>query len=146
MSRISNPPSRNNPVFTGNIFNRGRVFVRQTVPGTATDTTALSDAQMLGGILVGTPTAAATYTLRTGAEIEAALAALGAVIEENDAFELTVINLGGAGDIITMDADTGVAIIGSATIDDAGPDINSSGTFRFQRLASAETFFAFRIC
>ena len=124
------------------IINRKRVLFNTPTPQTATDTAALSDAQILSGILVCTPTAAATYTMRTGTQIEAALGS----ISNNDSFDLTIINLGGAGDIITMAVAVGVTFVGSLTIDDPGTDdsFDSSGTFRFRRTA-ANTFVGYRL-
>jgi hypothetical protein len=96
---------------------------------------------MLAGIIVGTPTAAAAYTVRTGTQIETAL---GGTLATGDSFDLTVINLGGAGDIITMTVASGVTFSGSALIDDAGADITNAGTFRFVR-GAANVFVAYRI-
>lgn len=112
-----------------------------TTPPTATATATLTAAQMLGGVLVATPAATATYTTLTGALLEAALSTS---IANDDTFDLCIINLGGAGDIITLAGGTDVSIVGSATVDDAGADINSSGVFRFRRTA-ADTFVAYRI-
>jgi hypothetical protein len=125
----------------GNIHLRAKVLGYQGTPETATDNASLTDAQMLSGILVGTPTAAAAYTVRTGTQIEAAL---GGTLATGDYFDLTVINLGGAGDIITMTVADGVTFVGSVTIDDPGADINSSGTFRFVR-GAANTFVGYRV-
>ena len=125
----------NGVIFTGTM---GKT---QAAPETATDTTTLTSAQMLGGILVSTPTTTATYTTLTGTLLEAALAD---TVKTNDTFDLCIINLGGAGDIITLAGGTGVSIVGSATVDDAGADINSSGLFRFRRSA-ANTFIVYRI-
>ncbi len=125
----------------GNIHLRAKVLGFQGTPETATDTAALTDAQMLSGILVGTPTAAAAYTVRLGTELETAL---GGTLATGDSFDLTVINLGGAGDIITMTAAAGITFVGSEEIDDDGADIVSSGTFRFVR-GAANVFVAYRI-
>ncbi len=126
----------------GNIHQRAKVLGYVGTPETATNTASLTDAQILGGILVGTPTSAANYTLRTGAQIETAL---GGTLATGDYFDLTVINLGGAGDIITMvQGASGCTIVGSEEIDDEGADITPSGTFRFVRGAS-NTFVAYRI-
>jgi len=112
-----------------------------TTPPTATGTTTLTAAQMTGGVLVATPAAIATYTTLTGTLLEAALHD---DIDDDDTFDLCIINLGGAGDIITLAGGTDVSIIGSATVDDAGADINSSGVFRFRRTTD-NTFVAYRI-
>ena len=125
----------------GNIHLRAKVLGYQGTPETAADTASLSDAQMLSGILVGTPTAAAAYTVRTGTQIEAAL---GGTLATGDSFDLTVVNLGGAGDIITMTAAAGCTFVGCEEIDDDGADITPSGTFRFVR-GAANTFVAYRI-
>jgi len=125
----------------GNIHLRAKVLGYQGTPETAIGDASLTDAQMLGGILVGTPIAAAAYTVRTGTQIEAAL---GGTLATGDSFDLTVINLGGAGDIITMTAAAGVTFVGSEEIDDDGADIVSSGTFRFVR-GAANTFVGYRI-
>ena len=126
----------------GNIHLRAQVLGQQdSTPETAADTAALTDAQMLAGILVGTPTAAAAYTVRTGTQIESAL---GGTLADGDSFDLTVINLGGAGDIITMTGAAGCTFVGSEEIDDEGADVTPSGTFRFVR-GAANTFVAYRI-
>jgi hypothetical protein len=128
-------------VATDNVYIRGRLYIKQATPQTATGTASLTDAQMIGGILVGTPAATATYTVRTGTQLEAAL---GGDIANDDSFDLTVINLGSAGDIITMAVASGITFVGSVTIDDPGADIPSSGTFRFRRV-SANVFVAYRL-
>ena len=94
------------------------------------------------GMPVQTASAATTVVTRTGAQISAAFAATPAV---GDSFELVIINLGAAGDIITMTAGDGnVTFVGSVTIDDPGADINSSGTFRF-RNTGADTWIGYRV-
>ena len=126
----------------GNVHIRAKMLGYQdSTPETMADTAAMTDAGMLAGILVGTPTAAAAYTVRTGTQIEAAL---GGTLADGDSFDLTVVNLGGGGDIITMTAAAGVTFVGAEEIDDDGADITSSGTFRFVR-GAANTFVAYRI-
>ena len=125
----------------GNIHLRAKMLGYQGTPETATDNASLTDAQMLSGILVGTPTAAAAYTVRTGTQLETAL---GGTLATGDFVDLTVINLGGAGDIITMTAASGITFVGSEEIDDDGADVVSSGTFRFVR-GAANVFVAYRI-
>jgi hypothetical protein len=79
--------------------------------------------------------------MRTGTQIETAL---GGTLATGDFFDLTVINLGGAGDIITMAVASGVTFVGSEEIDDDGADVISSGTFRFVRGAS-NVFVGYRL-
>ncbi len=126
----------------GNIHLRAKVLGYQdSTPETMADTAAMTDAGMLAGILVGTPTAAAAYTVRTGTQIETAL---GGTLADGDSFDLSIINLGGAGDIITLTGAAGCTIVGAEEIDDDGADVTSSGTFRFVR-GAANTFVAYRI-
>lgn len=122
-------------------FQRVLGWKYQDTPQTATNTATLTAAQMIGGVLVATPASASTYTTPTGTLLEAALPEGIAV---NDCFDLIIINLGGIGDIITLAGGTGVSIVGSATVDDAGADVNSSGIFRFRR-TDTNTFVAYRI-
>ena len=119
----------------------GKLFTPQAAPETAADTVSLTDAQMLTGILAATPTAAAAYTVRTGTQLEAALLTAGFQVENGDSFDLTIINLGGAGDDITLTAADGITIVGNAVVTVAVP---SQGTFRFRRTA-ANTFVAYRV-
>lgn len=136
------PPYSNGPYSTDQVqYFRAQVLNVQAAPTTATGTATLTAVQMLGGIIEATPTAVATYTTLTGTLLEAALPS---GIVNDDSFDLTIINLGGAGDIITMAGGTGVTFVGSLLIDDAGIDITSSATFRFRRSA-ANTFIAYRI-
>lgn len=126
----------------GKVHVRSKMLGYQDItPETATDTASLTDAQILAGILVCTPTGAATYTMRTGTEIETAI---GGTLASGDSFDLSIINLGGAGDIITMAVAAGVTFVGSLTVDDAGADINSSGVFRFVR-GAANVFVGYRV-
>ena len=126
----------------------GKRIGTQATPETATDTASLTDAQMLSGILVATPTAAAAYTLRTGAQFEAAIAALGHNLANDDTIDLTIINLGGTGDDITVTAPaSGITLVGDAVVRstaDSGTEQAGQGTFRFRRTA-ANTFVAYRV-
>ena len=129
----------------GGIFTEGKPIGQQgTLAADPADTTSLTEAQVLSGILVCTPTATKNYQSPTGTEIETALELIVGPISLGDYFDLTVINIGSAGDIITMTVDTGVTFVGSVTIDDPGADVNSSGTFRYVRGAS-NVFVAYRI-
>lgn len=123
----------------GAVFSRGNMqFRKMPTPATATDTAALTDAQMISGVIVATPTAAAAYTVRTGTQLKAALPS---DLAADDAFDLTIINLGGAGDDITLTAATDITIVGSAVVTVAAP---SQGTFRL-RFTTGTTFIAYRV-
>lgn len=125
----------------------GKLFTPQAAPETSADTASLTDAQMLSGILVATPTAAAAYTVRTGTQLEAALLTAGFQVQNGDTFDLTIINIGGTGDDITLTAATGITIVGDAVVRpsaDSGTEQAGQGTFRFRRTA-ANTFVAYRV-
>ena len=126
----------------------GKLFTPQAAPETATDTATLTDAQMLSGILVATPTAAAGYTLRTGAQLNTAVLAVHPGLTAGDCFDLTIINLGGTGDDITVTAPaSGITIVGDPVVGpiaDVATEQMSTGTFRF-RYTAADTFIAYRV-
>lgn len=65
-------------------------IIRQTpAPATATDTATLTAAQIVNGVIEGTPTAAANYTLPTAAAV---LALLPSDFAVGDAFEFVIHN------------------------------------------------------
>lgn len=123
------------------------VVTRVAAPSTGTTSTSLSEAELLGGIHLKTPSAAQNFQFPKGAEISAALNAMlpaDKQVEAGDSFDWTMVNLGGSGDIITVTVDTDLTFLGSVTLDDAGADINSSGTWRV-RATSAAVWVATRI-
>jgi len=98
-------------------------------PQTATSTATLTAAQILGGMLLANPsTSAATYTLPTAAEIDAALpnATVGST------FDLYLINIGTSSGAVTLSMGTGVTNGGNAAVAVA---ITSSAMFRFRKTA-----------
>lgn len=101
---------------------------------TATATASLTVAQIMGDILVGNPsTTAATYTLPTAAQLDAAVtnAKIGST------FELTVINLGTSTGLITMAVGTGITAVGNLVVAITGSaaGVGGAGVFRFRRTA-----------
>lgn len=120
-------------------------FEYMPAPQTATDTDTLTVAQVMGRLIVATPTAAAAYTLPTGAVLEAAMPADIAV---GDSFDLTIINLGGTGDDITLTAPaSGITLVGDLVVGpiaDVATEQQSEGTWRFRRTA-ASTYIGYRI-
>jgi hypothetical protein len=104
----------------------------------------LTIAEMLGGIVTGTPLQARTATTPTGAEISAGCPVALAV---GDSFEFTLISQGtGADDITTLTAGaSGVTLVGDATV---GPKLagthSGSATWRF-RNSAADTWIGYRI-
>jgi len=83
-------------------------------PATATVTATLTAAQVLSGILLGSPgTSAAAYTLPTVATLEATLTSA----KVGSTFDLSVCNVDGSSSgVITMTAGTGWTIVGLATV------------------------------
>ena len=91
------------------------IFRVVAAPATATATATLTAAQVLSGILLGSPGGtAASYTLPTVADLEAALPAAAKV---GASFDLAVVNVDGSGSgVITLVAGTGWTLVGLATV------------------------------
>jgi hypothetical protein len=107
-------------------------------PQTATSTATLTAAQIVNGMLVANPgTSAATYTLPTGALIDAAVpnATVGST------FDLSIINIGTSSGAVTLAVSTGVTDGGNAVTAIA---VTTSALFRFRKVAD-NTFVAYRI-
>lgn len=75
------------------------------VPATATDSATLTVAQIINGILIGTPTTTAAYTLPLASDVDAALTNF----KVGSTFDFRVINTTTAG-VITMTTNTGWSI------------------------------------
>jgi hypothetical protein len=108
-------------------------------PATATATATLTAAQMLGGILLGSPgSSAATYTTLTGTLLDAAVANA----KVGSTFDLAIVNVDGSGSgVITLAGGTGVTIVGLATV------VATAGTanaWRFRKTGTG-TWSAYRI-
>jgi hypothetical protein len=90
------------------------ILLTQSTPATATVTATLTIAQLVTGILLGSPgSSAAAYTLPTVALTEATL--VNAKVDS--AFDFSVVNVDGSGSgVITMTAGTGWTLVGLATI------------------------------
>ena len=95
----------------------------------------LTTAELIEGIVEGTPTGNRTVTTPTAAEI---LTALGTQNKVGQTFELTVVNKAASTHKFTLTAGSGVTIVGE-------PDItaDTSGTFIF-RVTSSTAVSAFR--
>jgi len=107
-------------------------------PQTATSTATLTTAQVINGWLVANPgTSAATYTLPTGADIDAAVpnATIGST------FDLSIINTGTSSGAVTLAVSTGVTDGGNAVVAIA---VTSSALFRFRKTAD-NVFVVYRI-
>ena len=86
----------------------------QATPATATSTATLTTAQIITGIILGSPgSSAATYTLPTVALLEATLVNC----KVGMAFDLSVVNIDGSGSgIITLAVGTGFTAVGLLTV------------------------------
>jgi hypothetical protein len=108
------------------------VLGTQAAPATATSTATLTAAQLVTGIILGSPgSSAATYTLPTVALLEA----LVVNAKVNSSFEFSVINVDGSGSgVITLAVGTGWTIVGLATI-----AATAGTTHRFRARKTGET-------
>lgn len=86
----------------------------QNTPATATSTATLTVAQLLSGILLGSPgSSAATYTLPTVALLEATLTNA----KVGSSFDISVCNVDGSGSgVITLAVGTGWTAVGLLTV------------------------------
>lgn len=111
----------------------------QPAPQTATATATLTTAQILGGILLGSPgSSAAAYTLPTGSDLDSAVPSA----KVNSSFDFSVTNVDGSGSgVITMTAGTGWTIVGLATV---AATAGTTGRFRARRTA-ASTWTLYRL-
>ena len=104
---------------------------RLAAPQSATSTATLTAAQVVGNWLVANPsTSAATYTLPTGAQIDAALpnASVGST------FDLAIVNTGTSSGTVTLATATGITDGGNAFVAVA---VTSSAVFRFRKTDTA---------
>jgi hypothetical protein len=115
------------------------VLGKMAAPLTATGDATLSTAQLLSGILLGSPgTSAAAYTTPTGTQIDTALenAKIGST------FDLSIVNVNGSSSgVITLTAGTGVSTVGLMTV------VATAGTaqlFRFRK-TGVGTYTVYRI-
>lgn len=101
------------------------IMFTQPTPATATSTATLTAAQLLTGIINGSPsTTAASYTLPTVTLLETTL--VNAKI--GSSFDFTVCNIDGSGSgVITVVAGTGWTITGLATV---AATAGTAGRFR----------------
>jgi hypothetical protein len=107
-------------------------------PQTATATATLTAAQIVNQVLVANPsTTAATYTLPTGALIDAAVpnATVGST------FDLSVVNTGTTTGTVTLAVSTGVTDGGNAVTTIA---VTVSHLYRFRKTGDA-TYVVYRI-
>ena len=104
----------------------------QNTPATATTTATLTIAQLLTGVLNGSPgSSAASYTLPTVALTEATLTNA----KVNSSFDFSICNVDGSGSgVITVLVGTGWTIVGLATI---AATAGTTGRFRAYKTAAS---------
>ncbi len=100
----------------------------------ADEAPTLTIANLLGGLIKGTPTAARAYTLPTGTDTDA-----GAGMVISEAFDWNIVNLAATTHTITLTASSGHSIVGNAVV-----TANSSATWRTWKTAVG-TFVTYRI-
>jgi|TARA_R100000093_G_C1874836_1_gene52419 predicted amidohydrolase len=113
-------------------------------PQTATTTTTLTDAQMLGEILdAQTSSAARTFTTRTATQLEAAFAGR---LNVGDSWDLFIINSSTtSADTVVLAMGTGVTLVGNNDIEEEDAITNSSSAhFRFRK-TGANAFSCYRL-
>lgn len=101
-----------------------------SAPVTATDTATLTAAQVLNGIILATPTAAANYTLPTVSDLEAVLSSA----KEGSTIEFVIINLASSNYDITVVTNTGWTVTGGGVV---VVQEASSARFRARKTGSA---------
>lgn len=114
------------------------ILSAMAVPQTATATATLTAVQIANQVLVANPsTSAATYTLPTGALIDAAVpnATVGST------FDLSIVNIGTSSGAVTLAVSTGVTDGGNAVVAIA---ITTSSLYRFRKTGDA-TYVVYRI-
>ena len=122
------------------------LFKSQSAPATMTTAATLTAAQLLNGIIVGTPPGAAvSYQLPTGEALDDAMTSF---MINNASFDFSVINLSPTDDErITLTVNTNVTIVGSAIVnanDFENSYYRNTGIFRARKTAD-DTFVIYRI-
>ncbi len=128
----------------GGIFDRGPVYKKLTASA-MTDTATISANAIIGGMITGTPTAAANYTMPTGGVLAAALPAAFTTGDSID-FVITNVATNGAFDITLLTAASGITLkFGYVVVhSNDGTTVINSGQFRCL-CTGAGTFDIFRL-
>ena len=121
------------------------LFKSQGAPVAETDGVTLTPAEILNGLIVGTPTAAAAYTLPLGTDMDDEITSL---LPIGASYDFSIINLAGTdGWNITLTANTGITIVGNAIVHSNEWEVSyyrNTGIFRIRKKA-ADTFVVYRI-
>lgn len=126
----------------------GKLIKSQPAPAAKTVTTTLTAAEILTGLITGNQGAGAvaSYTLPTGAALEAAFNAVFPSLANDDAFDFVLINTSVvAAEDITILTNTGLTLVGKMTVEsNAAVTDDARGTFRIRRTA-ASTYTVYRV-
>lgn len=117
---------------------------RVVTVGTMTDTATITTANILQGVIKCTPTAAASYTMPTGAVIAAALPA---AFTTGDSLDFTLVNVAtnDTFDITLVTAASGTTLFGNLIVEANSAAAKwSSGTFRIV-CSGASTYDVYRL-
>jgi hypothetical protein len=142
-SVVLTPGAKNGSGINGMIFERGAVSRKVTV-ATMTDTATIAVASITAGTVLCTPTAAATYTMPTGAVLAAALPA---AFTTGDSLDFALVNVAtnDAFDITVATAASGTTMYGNLTVEaNSATTKISSGIFRLV-CSGASTYDIYRI-
>ena len=121
------------------------LFIKQVEPATMIDGATIDVDDLLTGMILGTPTAAAEYKLPLAADLDEAWLD---EVEVDRAFDLQIVNLAATEDwYITITTNTGWTIVGNAIVNSNDWEDSyylGTGTFRIRKTA-ADTFTIYRI-
>lgn len=128
---------------SGNAVVNGLLAIGQGAPAAKTTSGLLTAANVLAGIITVTQGAGApsAQQMPTGTDLQAGLPANFAI---GDAFDFSVINLGGASEVASITVNTDVTIVGNAAIPIPATGVQSSGRFRARKTAD-HVFVIYRI-
>jgi hypothetical protein len=124
-------------------------IIKQAAPAAKTTSVTLTAAELIGGLITGNQGAAgaAAYTLPLATDLETALIAIYPGLQNDDAFDFTVINISTvAAEDITMTTNTGWTLVGEMVVpsNDTAGVAPSNGVFRARRTA-ANTYTLYRV-
>lgn len=147
IARLSTGPADGFILYNGGVANTalfsldtsGIQFKKLVAPTATTATATLTIAQLLTGCLTATPTAAASYTLPTGALIDTAIATYCTI---GQGFEWSILN--NAAFIITVVAGTGHTVSGGMGVAAGSAAAPTNASFRTIKTAAA-TYITYRI-
>jgi hypothetical protein len=130
---------------TGFRDTRATPLFKQAAPAVLTNTATLTAANLMAGLIVGTPTAAAIYTLPLATALETALIAAYPGLANDDAFEFNIVNLGAATFTITVATAAGWTLNGQVVVEDGSAPANqSAAAFRVRR-TGANAYALYRV-